>query len=520
MFLYRPHCCYLHAACIPGTRVSHRLFGRYGLLLVLVVWVLPLVLPASTLGEEGIDNRYLVRSPRPLSTTAGLVVHDRQGSTYLVSGSPTEVERLARDGCKLVRLPIEMATRQSLENLWQGIGARQSRPRTWREGTEADPAIQALVAQVTWDGIADKIAWLGSYETRYSYSPQCFAAADGICGFFIGQGLSAILQPFTSGGTSMYNVIATQTGTVYPDSIFVIGAHYDSVSEDPMHSAPGADDNASGVAAVMTAAEILTQHSFRYTIRYICFGGEEQGLLGSEYYAHQAAFHGVAIVGMLNFDMLGWWEEDVDFDLEIETNVASQWLAAAIVNTADLYTGMPYQLHVNNNAWWGDHFAFWLNGYAAVNHEESYDWDDADFNPYYHSTQDVLAHIHPDFTTGNVKIAVAAMATLAQLAESSVPVSESPPPAGFSLAASPNPFNGRVSFSLTAPPDVADVQLAIHDARGWLIDTLEVPVRDGRAEAHWEARDRRQAHATGSGVYFCRLLGADGLKPVKVVYVK
>ena len=70
---------------------------------------------------------------------------------------------------------------------------------------------------------------------------------------------------------------------------------------------------------------------------------------------------------------------------------------AAIMNSADLYTGMPYELHIENNAWWGDHWYFWQAGFDAVNHEESYDWDDPDFNPYYHTTQDLVDHIDPDF---------------------------------------------------------------------------------------------------------------------------
>jgi hypothetical protein len=211
----------------------------------------------------------------------------------------------------------------------------------------------------------------------------------------------------------MWNVEAVQTGTVYPDSYVIICGHFDSVSDQPMQSAPGADDNATGTTAVLTAAEILSNHAFEYSIRYVCFSGEEQGLVGSFHYSSWARLNDVDIVGVLNFDMLGYWESGVDKDLEIETNRASRWLAEAVINAAELYTDTAYELHIDDWAWWGDHWYFWRTGYAAVNHEEAWDWLDPDFNPYYHTTNDRLEHLDPDFTAGNIEVGVAALATLA-----------------------------------------------------------------------------------------------------------
>ena len=101
--------------------------------------------------------------------------------------------------------------------------------------------------------------------------------------------------------------VATQLGTTHPDSIFIICGHYDSTSEVPETDAPGADDNASGTATVLTVADLLSPYSFEYTIKYICFSGEEQLLIGSSAYAQDAATAGMKIVGVLNFDMTGYW---------------------------------------------------------------------------------------------------------------------------------------------------------------------------------------------------------------------
>ncbi|MDH3457646.1 MAG: M28 family peptidase, partial [Gemmatimonadota bacterium] len=208
-------------------------------------------------------------------------------------------------------------------------------------------------------------------------------------------------------------------------------------SNQPMQLAPGADDNATGTTAVLTAAEILSRHAFAYSIRYVCFSGEEQGLVGSFHYSSWARRNNVDIVGVLNFDMLGYWESGVDKDLEIETNRASRWLAEATINAAELYTDTPYELHIDDWAWWGDHWHFWRTGYAAVNHEEAWDWLDPDFNPYYHTTNDRLEYLDPDFTVGNIEVGVAALATLAGYV----------PPVSVSFEIRPgscrNPFNPK-----------------------------------------------------------------------------
>jgi len=113
----------------------------------------------------------------------------------------------------------------------------------------------------------------------------------------------------------------------------------------------------------------------------------------------------------------------------------------------DLYTDTPYELHVYDWAWWGDHFWFWMNGYSAVNHEEAWDWYDPDFSPHYHSTTDLPEHLHPDFTVDNVKVGVAAIATL----------SNAGPPRQISIdlrpGSCPNPFNPKSNgvFSVLIP---------------------------------------------------------------------
>jgi hypothetical protein len=465
--------------------------------------------PFDLAGKALPDNLFLVRTRGELpagAMAAGVVVLGERNGVFLVSGAPDAVMALAGTGCAV--FPIE------------GVpAATRSAPQQRAPLDTPDPAIAAMVAEVEWAGVSDKIQWLVDFGTRYSYAANHQAVAESIGGLFAGYGLAPVLRSFVYNSRTLWNVEATQIGTVYPDSFYIICGHFDSTSEAPTTNAPGADDNGSGAAAVLTAAEILTAHDFEYSIRYICFAGEEQGLRGSQNYAAWAASTGLAIAGVLNFDMAGWWQSGAPKDLEIETNVASQWLAAIIVNCADLYTTAPYVLHVYDGAWWGDHASFWNQGYAAVNHEEAWDWGDPDFNPYYHSSNDLLAYLDPDFTVDNIQVGVAALATLAvPIPEPTAVDGRAPALAGVSLTAYPNPFGGQVAFTVAGLAGRERARIVVYDVRGRRVDAMSVALHDGRGMAIWMPRDIAGG-AMRSGVYFAELEGFPGASPVKIVHV-
>ena len=390
--------------------------------------------------------------------------------------------------------------------------------RFWTPLTEADPTVQALVDQVDWPGLEAKITWLQRFGTRHSYNAQIQVVADSLYNRFAALGLAVEYQTFSVSGHSMRNVIATQVGTTYPDSIFVICGHYDSTSEMAQVSAPGADDNGSGTAVVLTAAELLAPVPCAYTIKYICFAGEEQGLKGSLAWAAYAYANGLDILAALNFDMVAWWIPGVDFDVEIEVNNASVWLGSAIVDAANLYTDMPYELHVYDGAWWGDHASFWQYGYAAANHEESWDWGDADFNPRYHSSQDLVQYCDADFTVGNTRVAIAALATLAQPEAGGV-AATLPGAAAFALSAHPNPFNGAVTIAVTADPQLASQALTIFDLRGRQVAEILVSLDQGQGTVTWRGVDGA-GRPVASGTYLCSPSANLGGTALKLVYLR
>ncbi len=166
--------------------------------------------------------------------------------------------------------------------------------------------INSMISQVDTNIVVEHILHLQDYGTRKCSSPEALLAQQWIQDQYDSYGLTTEIQdfPIASGNTCSDNIIATQSGNLYPDQYVVIGGHYDSYTFGA--SAPGADDNASGTSGVMEVARILSQYEFERTIIYCAFSAEEIGLYGSEAYAASAQAQGMNILGYFNMDMIGY----------------------------------------------------------------------------------------------------------------------------------------------------------------------------------------------------------------------
>ena len=104
------------------------------------------------------------------------------------------------------------------------------------------------------------------------------------------------------------NVVAIQKGTKYPNKFIIMSGDIDSRASDTMDfttDAPGANDNASGMAGTIEAARVLSKYKFESSILYVGLSGEEQGLFGGAGLAKYAKEKGWEIIGILNNDMIG-----------------------------------------------------------------------------------------------------------------------------------------------------------------------------------------------------------------------
>ncbi len=289
-----------------------------------------------------------------------------------------------------------------------------------REGVPAidvNPLVQLIVdglspatIQAGWEEI------VGSATTRYSTSAGCLTATDLVYGEFQSLGLNPVKQVHHA--THAPNVIGTITGYTHPERVIIVIGHIDDMPSSGL--APGADDNASGAATVVSAARAMAGYTFESTVRFIAVTGEEQGLYGSEYYAAQAAASGEQVLAVLDADMTGWQGDGLPAageDLDVNTNAASAWLGTLMQQAATAYgTGCVVKPFPCASMVYSDHAPFWDRGWSAVcaitDNEGS--CGQAGSYPYYHTSNDTLANCGSGaFYAGAVKAIVATAAHLA-----------------------------------------------------------------------------------------------------------
>ena len=286
------------------------------------------------------------------------------------------------------------------------------KPNSYPSPLEFNSVIQHMVDSVNVDSIWDHIATLQSME-RYTSNLQAIESSNYLKDYYTKLGFDTVyFHDWHSGWIP--NVIAIKYGKQFPEEIYIVGGHYDVYS----NGAPGADDNGSGTAAIMEIGRVLSNVSYKRTIRLIGFSGEEMGLLGSAAYASHVAQQGDNILGMINVDMIAYVAPGDLIDVDLIKNTPSTDLANAYINASQLY--VPLLSIVNGTLIGGtsDHASFWNNGYMAIFPFE----DNNQYSPYIHTFNDVLGTSANNQTLAELgtKSVVATVASLAEIAESRI----------------------------------------------------------------------------------------------------
>ncbi len=278
---------------------------------------------------------------------------------------------------------------------------------------EVDPIIQSMLNDLTEANYVATWQHLDDFETRYAYTNQNVLASQWILDQFHAMGLQADFYYYNDGGQKR-SVVATYPGLVDPSKTVYICGHFDSTSENPSTSAPGADDNASGSVAAIEAARIMSQYQFQYTLKFACFNGEEQGLLGSAAYVAQIAQAGENVVGVFDCDMIAYRGIDAaPPDFIMYTNSASQPLTQTLTDVINTY--LPGQLEpipLLSSLEGSDYASFWHHGYKAVCSIEDEAWGD-DFCPWYHTSNDRIERYPRDYPLACTRANIGAAAITA-----------------------------------------------------------------------------------------------------------
>lgn len=331
--------------------------------------------------------------------------------------------------------------------------------------TAFEPVIQEMVDSVDVNAY---MQWIGNlaganpvtiggnpwtFTTRSTPTPQCDLAEQYVYEQLQAMGFADVqYDPYVFSSTSARNVIATLPGVETPQRIYIVGAHLDSTSPSAATLAPGANDNASGIATVLAIANILKSHTFRSTIRFIVFTGEEQGLHGSTHYAQAAAARGDSILGVVICDMVSWYNASYRIDVEGET----AWLPLMRVmeDACATYTGLATNEVLSS--WGSDHVPFQDAGYPAFLAIEN------EYSSYscYHQTCDTTEKQKAAF---GADVTRACLATVAHLAG----------PRGFGIAHTPlantEDLNGpyEVLARVTQIEPLDPGSLLLHWSMGW-----------------------------------------------------
>jgi Zn-dependent M28 family amino/carboxypeptidase len=234
--------------------------------------------------------------------------------------------------------------------------------------------------------------------TRVAGTEAEVQAADYIVAAFESWGYSVEIQEFSISNddedadsenadaepATSRNVIATRAGD---DQMIVVGAHMDSVS-----AGPGAGDNASGVAAMLGAAEALADVETVHTLVFVAFGAEEIGLVGSHEYADSLGDNIHNVIAMINLDSVGvgsqlnvyagalvtWPENEAD---PPQFEGGPTWVRDTALDLA-AEMGLPFGT-TPDSSWagfigdWSDHYAFVEAG-VPVAYFEAFGWEGAD----------------------------------------------------------------------------------------------------------------------------------------------
>ncbi|WP_298234781.1 M28 family metallopeptidase [uncultured Azohydromonas sp.] len=321
-----------------------------------------------------------------------------KGRYLAVDLTPAEVRALRahEDACfSFCPLPEDAVVLRTLE-----AGQRR----------EPDPALAPFVAEVSEAELMRTLSALTGFRTRHSFSADFSAAADWCRAQLESRGFTAVKTPIAVGAQRSFNVVADKAGTGSGRRLVLVTAHLDSVnlSGGAGAAAPGADDNASGVAGALEIARVLGPAAAAHDLRIVLFGGEEQGLHGSrQYVAALPAAERARVDAVINMDMIATLNTAAPTVL-LEGAAVSQALMDELAAAARDHTAL--QVQTSLNPFNSDHVPFIDAGLPALLTIEGADSANHDV----HTAGDTLDKIHAGLARQIVQTNVAVVARRVQ----------------------------------------------------------------------------------------------------------
>ncbi|KMQ68632.1 leucyl aminopeptidase [Chryseobacterium sp. FH2] len=334
-------------------------------------------------------------------------------------------------------------------------------------GLQAQSFIQAYqnrVNQVSQTNITNDLQEFESLGVKTTGSVANTNALNWLKNKYTSYGYTASQMtedPFTIGSLNSKNLIITKTGTLYPNIYVIICGHYDTII------GPGTSDNGSGTSIILEAARILKDIPTEYSIKFIHFSGEEQGLYGSDHYANNVVYeNGNRVMNIrlvFNIDQVGGKIGNNNNKIKCESdqggqpgnNAASLSFTQQLAACTTLYS--PLQT-VMSNAYSSDYMPFEENGDIITGFYENIQSNNE------HTVNDTFANIDPAYVFNVGKAAVGALQHFAAASTTILGVNESPKNSLESVKVYPNPVKDILTIDL--PNHVKKFSFELTDMTG------------------------------------------------------
>lgn len=251
---------------------------------------------------------------------------------------------------------------------------------------------------------------------------------------------------FTNSGYTCKNLILTKVGTLYPNTFVIICGHYDSIA------GTGTNDNGSGVVSILEIARLLQNVPTEYSIKFVNFSGEEDGLLGSQHFV-TSVVNGtnpkMNIKLVFNLDEVGGVAGMTNNTITCEkdtngtpstNNAASATITNELITCVGLYSPLSTYL---SYAYASDYMPFQSNNEIITGFFETNE------TSHKHTTTDLLVYMDPVY---NYKVAKAAAGATLHFARASTTLSNNDYNADFQVSFFPNPTKGKLNINLGVLP--------------------------------------------------------------------
>ena len=368
-------------------------------------------------------------------------------------------------------------------------------------------AYQDRVNQTTQNNINSYLTEFATFGVKTTGSTNNNNAFNWLKNKYLAFGYTAAQiseNAFTYNGATTKNLILTKTGTKYPNIFVIVCGHYDTIA------GPGVNDNGSGTSVILEMARILKDVPTEYSIKFINFTGEEQGLRGSQNYVNtvvNATNPKMNIKVVFNIDQVGGVAGEVNNTITCErdtnnnpstNNAASSTITQQLMNCVSLYSPLQPNL---SYAYGSDYMPFQSNGEVITGF---YEFNEST-RP--HSASDTYVNMDPVFVFNVTKAALGAVQHFATADITTLSINDCPPEKMLqSLRIYPNPASDFINIEMLNT-NLKDYSFNITDLSGKVL-------------IQSENSKRIDISKLSSGIYFGTMTVEDQKLTKKIVISK